>query len=100
MTQPLVIDQLEELLQEEVPCAGIKHSVIGRQCSNAAVLITKGHGCPIRNRVKCLACWQVWYQYHAGRLATNGGLRCTDGGRGGCRRWFPSVEAFSDYRPF
>lgn len=99
MTQPLVIDQLEELLEEEVPCAGIGAPPIARRCSRTAVLITRGHGCHVENRVKCLVCWQVWYQYHAALIARYGGIRCAESGIG-CGRRFPSVEAFSDYRPF
>lgn len=91
------VTELEELLDAEIPCGGIKYGAIARTCSSPAVLRGKGHGCepstPAMN--KCVPCWQIWFQNTANTLARHGRLDCLV-----CHRIFHSVEDFNDFRPF
>ena len=88
---------LEALLADDVPCGGIGTPWMRRDCYRPAALRSRGHGCgsPSSRLFKCLQCWQYWYVTHSRLLAEQGSITC-----GTCRRQFPSVEAFSDYRPF
>lgn len=100
MTQPLTTDQIEELLEEWVPCGGIKWTPIARKCDNEAVLRRHGHACRCANdgdpaALKCISCWQIWYRYQVDLLTRCGHIRCSI-----CKTNFSTVEAFADYRPF
>lgn len=96
MTQPLTTDQLEELLEAELPCGGVKYPHrLAQTCARPADLRSVGHGCDRAPMYKCINCWQVWYQAHVAILNRWGCITCDI-----CAAVFPSVEFFSDYRPF
>ena len=94
---PVGVSELEALLEEEVPCGGIRNVHIARSCDRPAALKDVGpHQCGIpRANYKCLQCWQVLVAHLCQRLATQGYLRCVH-----CNERFHSVESFCDYRPF
>jgi DNA-directed RNA polymerase subunit RPC12/RpoP len=88
MTQPLTTTDLEELLEEEVPC---------QDCGREAVLRSMGHtGCSaVPPLFRCIPCWQKWLQGVLSHIQFRGDTGCSH-----CPQRFYSVEAFSDYRPF
>lgn len=90
------VDELEDMLDAEIPCGGISEPRVQRSCDRAAILRCGGHGCPdTRTYCKCIPCWRVWYQAVATAIACYGSVGCAT-----CRRRFATVESFADYRPF
>lgn len=89
---------LEELLDNEVPCQGWRGPVNRphRHCDKPAALRSFGHGCrPEVGRFKCITCWQAWYTNFVARVNKFGSVRCA-----GCDARFTDPSGFSDYRPF
>lgn len=98
MTQPLTTPDLEELLDESIPCGGIRDRDCARGCTAEAVLQwTNPHGCPepAVAHFKCVDCWMVLYQHLAHIFAKHGRIRCRY-----CRHISASVLAHTDFRPF
>ena len=85
---------LEELLDQDIPCEGIRTPQIARQCGRPAVLKSNGHG-HRDTSFKCVECWQVWYRLAVQVLARSGCIGCME-----CGQLFDTVESFADYRPF
>lgn len=94
--QAVPVEDLEELLDKEVPCGGNNYPSRS-QCGQSAQLYSRVHNChpPRSFNFKCINHWQTWYKAVAADLASQGYLCCNR-----CSRRFSSVEAFSDYRPF
>lgn len=85
-TATVGVDELLEQFERDVPCD---------TCDSPAELRSDCHSCACK--FKCLRCWQKWLQQELDRNHRLGRdfFLC-----GVCWRKFPSVEAFSDYRPF
>jgi hypothetical protein len=97
----LIVADLEALLEEEVPCGGIRNTECFRECNQPGTLRwTNPHNCPQRKGfiptdIKCVDCWMLLYRHLAIALATHGGIICIR-----CDRMFRNVLAFTDYGPF
>lgn len=80
---------LNELYDQDVPC---------KSCGKPAQLRTFGHRChPNYPIYVCIKCWQRWLQQELdkNRRAGRSHFLCAK-----CGRRFPTIESFSDYRPF
>lgn len=84
MTQPITTTDLEELLEAEVPC---------NKCDNAAVLMSRCHGCAVG--FKCVSCYQKWLLRVVAAINRSSGVSCRY-----CQADFYSVDDFSQWRPF
>lgn len=92
------VADLEELLEQEIPCGGLLHDELRRDCSNAAVVRwTNPHGGahPVAAPYKCMDCWMVLYQHLANHLAHCDAIKCDM-----CGHVSRSVLEHTDYRPF
>lgn len=78
------VTELEELLDEEVPCL---------KCGKAAQLRSDRHGHGMA--CVCISCWQPWFKRITATIAKYGRVKCDC-----CPRSFATVEAFADYRLF
>lgn len=89
---------LEEQLEDEVRCSGRTADPMSPtiQCTNPAVLISYGHGCPDGTPiVKCMSCWQQWYAFMVEKSHAHGGYNvCST-----CWQRFYQISDLSDYRP-
>lgn len=81
-------EALEEQFDRDVPCG---------QCGKPAVLRSDGHGCRSWPAFKCIKCWQVCLETELDKNRMTG-RRYFDCAR--CNQHFPTVESFSDFRPF
>lgn len=93
------VADLEELLEQEIPCGGLTYRPVRRSCGkSAAVRWTSPHGNDhpgVKAQYKCMDCWMVLYQRLADELASEGYLVC-----GSCGHVSHHVLAHTDYRPF
>ena len=99
-TETKPVADLNEMLDQEVPCTGIRNRSISRTCDKPAVVRwTNPHNCVTSaygHAEKCLDCWMALYQLLARNLVRAGGsLTCPY-----CRTVSYSVLAHTDYRPF
>lgn len=90
MTHAIAVSDLEELLQEEIPCEA------DGGCRRGAQLRSAGHACVDPGPFHlCIQCWQEWFSRNVLAIKRYGWIVCDD-----CGQAFTTVEAFNDYRPF
>ena len=91
-TQFVSETDLEELLQEEVPCMSCGKPAMLRSIGHGTCTDSKGNPPPM---YKCLSFYQAWLLGVLQTIAAYDHTLCVR-----CGRKFPTVESFSDYRPF
>ena len=91
-----VTPDLEELLEQDIPCGRCKKPAQLRSMGHRANDCCRGGiGEEPPPYFKCIGCWQVWATSVLEYVSYFGRVDC-----GSCGQRFSTIEDFSDYRPF